>query len=246
MRLQSGLSSKRGFTLIELLVVVAIIALLMAILLPSLGKARDNARNVQCASNLRQIALVFTQYSQENSNLFPLQRSQSQNDGVQCWMYFMKDYLRDGINHPTGGTNNFYNRVYLCPNEPIHHPSLGDYAPNSPRICETMGNPNRRSTSIVNTSTTVMIFDARIGNVGSYYDSPTGYCGAPTMHTNYLFLNYGLGGFNNPYIEGPAPTRHGESMNFVFVDCHVEPIRIPSPVSTAVFESLKRLFLEQE
>ncbi len=54
-----------GFTLIELLVVVAIIATLMAILLPALNKSREQARNVTCASNLRSIGMGFYAYSVE-------------------------------------------------------------------------------------------------------------------------------------------------------------------------------------
>lgn len=61
----------RAFTLIELLVVVAIIAVLMAILLPSLNSARENAKNVQCSSNLRQMGLVMEIYLSENSRKYP-------------------------------------------------------------------------------------------------------------------------------------------------------------------------------
>ncbi len=62
---------KRGFTLIELLVVVAIIALLIAILLPSLARAREMARRSVCSSNLRQIGLALNTYAQDNEDTFP-------------------------------------------------------------------------------------------------------------------------------------------------------------------------------
>jgi prepilin-type N-terminal cleavage/methylation domain-containing protein/prepilin-type processing-associated H-X9-DG protein len=58
-------SSRRGFTLIELLVVVAIIAILIAILLPSLGRARDQAKSVKCSNNLRSLYQGLNWYAAE-------------------------------------------------------------------------------------------------------------------------------------------------------------------------------------
>jgi len=61
---------RRGFTLIELLVVVAIIALLLAILLPSLAGARAEGRRGVCLANLKQIGLATTMYLDENRDYF--------------------------------------------------------------------------------------------------------------------------------------------------------------------------------
>lgn len=62
---------KRGFTLVELLVVIGIIALLIAILLPALGKARQQARQLQCMNNERQLLSALLMYTQDNDGYFP-------------------------------------------------------------------------------------------------------------------------------------------------------------------------------
>jgi prepilin-type N-terminal cleavage/methylation domain-containing protein len=81
----------RGFTLVELLVVIGIIALLIAILMPALGRAREQANRVKCMSNHKQLMTAFIMYTSDNKLWVPFVNSdQVESNGVYKgpgWLY---------------------------------------------------------------------------------------------------------------------------------------------------------------
>jgi len=107
---------RAGFTLIELLVVIAIIAILAAMLLPVLSKAKERAQGVGCINNLRQLMLGWTMYNGDNRDKFPINSTSS--DGLN-WVAGKMDY---------NGTSDDTNSALLVdPN----HSQLAPYIPNA-------------------------------------------------------------------------------------------------------------------
>jgi prepilin-type N-terminal cleavage/methylation domain-containing protein len=106
--------SIRGFTLIELLVVIAIISLLLALLVPSLGRAKSLARRVACSHNLKQIDLAMDMYTHDHDGKYPCaQDPVSTQPPYWLWMgrgwrHWVRPYLNAAIdvNNPS---------VLLCP-----------------------------------------------------------------------------------------------------------------------------------
>ena len=86
----------RAFTLIELLVVIAIIALLLAILLPSLRKAKDQVRTITCRSNLKQWGIFFYLYTQENEGDFMTAKQGTGIPGGGTWLLPLLPYYEGG------------------------------------------------------------------------------------------------------------------------------------------------------
>ena len=108
--------ASRGFTLVELLVVISIIAILIALLLPALAAAREDANTVVCASNMRQIGLMFSEYLSESPTYPPGETLQSNG----YWLTWVNDIMPNTSTYPTNVHSSLANvAVLYCPDDPV-------------------------------------------------------------------------------------------------------------------------------
>jgi prepilin-type N-terminal cleavage/methylation domain-containing protein/prepilin-type processing-associated H-X9-DG protein len=121
------MKKRTGFTLIELLVVVAIIAVLIAILLPALGRAREGAKAALCLSNMRSIGLASQQYVMDNNGTLPSAGYQMANGRWYYWFNCLNNnnYLTSLGESDSTNTSRV---IWYCPSdkmECLNYQSLG-------------------------------------------------------------------------------------------------------------------------
>ncbi|HEY1787415.1 MAG TPA: prepilin-type N-terminal cleavage/methylation domain-containing protein [Verrucomicrobiae bacterium] len=123
-------SNIRGFTLIELLVVIAIIAILAAILMPVLNRAKMRAEATDCMNNKKQLITATLMYASDNQEFLPLNMDERNNTQTPAYLYNGRPSWITGVMDWTTSSANT-NLAYLISNKtPMNYSLLGDYIGN--------------------------------------------------------------------------------------------------------------------
>ncbi len=227
-----------GFTLIELLVVIAIIAILAAILFPVFAKAREKARQITCASNLKQISLGILQYYQDSDEQFPsLTAFASGKPGeLVGWADEIAPYLKSIA-------------VLHCPDDPRAQNTDPHAQPYDPQykntaytsyfynaVLGTVGNGYKydqggiKLSQMNYPSLTILNGDNDGYNAGNGMPYDSGNGGPNGFYCNFK-IHSQVGGSNCDYPVASSATasiRHSDGANYAFADGHAKWTRVTS------------------
>jgi prepilin-type N-terminal cleavage/methylation domain-containing protein/prepilin-type processing-associated H-X9-DG protein len=213
--------NRRAFTLVELLVVIAIIAILSALLLPVLAKARSCAQRAACQGNLRQLDFAAQFYWDENSGKSFNYSLGTTNNGTLYWFGWINTTLPEGQRPFDLSTGALYpylkgSDVRLCPSPAWNSPQfkrkgvsvIFSYGCNS----FVFGGPSHltvNANKIFRPTDTALFADA--AQVNDFQ--------APASHTNPMFEEWYYVDSNTAYPNGHF--RHSSMANVAFADGHV-------------------------
>jgi prepilin-type processing-associated H-X9-DG protein/prepilin-type N-terminal cleavage/methylation domain-containing protein len=216
-----------AFTLIELLVVIAIIAILAALLLPTLANSKESAKRIQCVSNLRQLSLATRMYLEDHDGrTFPFQISDvPTNNGMIYWFGWIENGA-EGERQFDATQGPLYDYVQglgieICPSLNYHSSyfklkakgaSFG-YGYNR-HLASTNGFPALNSELVRDTAGTVLFADAAQINDFQSPASPEN-----PMLEEWYYVDAADGSFGYPN----AHFRHRGRANVAFLDGHVAP-----------------------